>query len=93
MIVCLHSEDRIECPKYSSTKIFKNVLRRGARLTSQMQGDFYAVYVAHPDRLLSKDDALCLEMCQQFCRDFNGEFIRVENSILLRRSPIRLMNI
>ena len=45
-----------------------------------MHGELYAIYVAHPDRFLSKDDALYLEMCQQFCQDFDGEFIRVENS-------------
>ena len=56
------------------------LLRRGARLASQLHGDLYAVYVAHPDRFLSKDDVLYLEMCQQFCRDFDGEFIRVESS-------------
>lgn len=56
------------------------LLRRGARLASQMHGDLYAVYVAHPDRFLSKDDALYLEMCQQFCQDFGGEFIRVDSS-------------
>ena len=36
--------------------------------------------MAHPDRFLSKDDVLYLEICQQFCQDFDGEFIRVENS-------------
>ena len=56
------------------------LLRRGARLASQLHGDLYAVYVAHPDRFLSKDDVLYLEICQQFCQDFDGEFIRVENS-------------
>ena len=56
------------------------LLRRGARLASQLRGDLYAAYVAHPDRFLSKDDALYLEMCQQFCQDFGGEFIRVESS-------------
>ena len=56
------------------------LLRRGARLASLLQGNLYAVYVANPDRFLSKDDALYIEICKQFCQDFGGEFIRVENS-------------
>ena len=58
------------------------LLRRGARLATQLHGDLYAVYVAHPDRFLSKDDVLYLEMCKQFCQDFGGEFIRVESTNL-----------
>lgn len=56
------------------------LLRRGARIASQMRAKFYALYVDHPDRFLSKDEALYLEMCQQFCKQFGGEFLRVKQT-------------
>ena len=60
------------------------LLRRGARIASQMRAKFYALYVDHPDRFLSKDEALYLEMCQQFCKQLGGEFLRVEQTDIAR---------
>ncbi|NEP19032.1 MAG: sensor histidine kinase KdpD, partial [Leptolyngbya sp. SIO4C1] len=56
------------------------LLRRGARLASQMKGRLYAVFVEHPDRFLTKDETLYLEICEHFCKEFGGEFLRVTSS-------------
>lgn len=56
------------------------LLRRGARLASQMRARLYALYVNNPEQFLTKDESLYLEMCEQFCKQFGGEFIRVENT-------------
>ncbi|MEO0409156.1 MAG: sensor histidine kinase KdpD [Cyanobacteria bacterium P01_A01_bin.135] len=56
------------------------LMRRGSRLASQMKAKFYALYVDHPDRFLTKDESLYIDMCQQFCQQFGGEFLRVSGS-------------
>lgn len=56
------------------------LLRRGARLASQMRARLYALYVAHPERFLTKDESLYIEMCEEFCHQFGGEFLRVTSS-------------
>lgn len=56
------------------------LLRRGARLASQMRARLYALYVDNPERFLTKDESLYLEMCEQFCQQFGGEFLRVDST-------------
>ena len=56
------------------------LLRRGARIANQMRAKLYAVFVEHPDRFISKDEALYIEICEHFCEEFDGEFLRVKNS-------------
>ncbi|MGB3300601.1 MAG: universal stress protein [Phormidesmis sp.] len=53
------------------------LLRRGARIASQMKARLYAVFVDHPDKFLTKDEGLYLEICEHFCEEFDGEFLRV----------------
>lgn len=53
------------------------LVRRGARLVSQLKGRLYVLFVSHPDQFLSKDDTLYLEMCEQLCQSLGGEFLRV----------------
>jgi two-component system, OmpR family, sensor histidine kinase KdpD len=53
------------------------LLRRGARITNYMHGRLYVLFVDHPDRFLSKDESLHIETCEQICREFGGEFLRV----------------
>ena len=57
-----------------------HLLRRGARLASQMRGRLYALYVNNPERFLTKDESLYLEICEQFCKQFGGEFLRVDSA-------------
>lgn len=56
------------------------LLRRGARLATLLRGRLYALYIDHPDRFLTKDESLYIEMCEQFCHQFEGEFIRVSST-------------
>jgi two-component system sensor histidine kinase KdpD len=56
------------------------LLRRGARLASQMRARLYALYISHPEKFLSKDETLYLETCEKLCQQFGGNFLRVESS-------------
>jgi two-component system, OmpR family, sensor histidine kinase KdpD len=53
------------------------LLRRGARLANYMNAPLCVLFVANPDRFLSKSESLHLEQCEQLCREFSGRFIRV----------------
>ncbi len=53
------------------------LLRRGARIAGYMNAPFYAVFVADPDRFLTKDESLHVETCEKLCKEFGGTFIRI----------------
>jgi len=53
------------------------LLRRGARIASYMNAPLYVVYVATPDRFLTKEESLYLENCERLCKEFDGNFIRL----------------
>ncbi|BAQ60009.1 osmosensitive K+ channel histidine kinase KdpD [Geminocystis sp. NIES-3708] len=55
------------------------LLRRGARLANYMNVSLFVLFVAHPDRFLSKIETLHIETCQQLCHDFGGHFLRVQS--------------
>ncbi|AFZ28651.1 Osmosensitive K channel His kinase sensor [Gloeocapsa sp. PCC 7428] len=55
------------------------LIRRGARLAGYMNAPLYAVFVANPDRFLTKAESLHLETCEHLCQEFGGTFIRVTN--------------
>ncbi len=56
------------------------LLRRGARLAHYMNAPLYALFVSHPDRFLSKAEALHVETCGRICQEFSGEFLRVSHA-------------
>ncbi|MBE9007707.1 universal stress protein [Fortiea sp. LEGE XX443] len=56
------------------------LLRRGARLANYMNAPLYVVFVADPDRFLSKEETLHIHNCEKLCQEFAGTFIRVTNS-------------
>lgn len=56
------------------------LLRRGARIASYMKARLYAVFVTRPDRFLTKDESLYIEICEHFCKEFGGEFLRVDGT-------------
>ncbi|MDB9525083.1 sensor histidine kinase KdpD [Oscillatoria sp. CS-180] len=60
------------------------LLRRGARISSQIKARLYAVFVEHPERFLTKDEALYIELCEHFCKEFGGEFLRVKGADVAR---------
>jgi two-component system, OmpR family, sensor histidine kinase KdpD len=53
------------------------LLRRGARLANYMNAPLSVLFVANPDRFLTKPESLHVENCEQLCREFSGRFIRV----------------
>ncbi|HYX16346.1 MAG TPA: universal stress protein [Nostoc sp.] len=56
------------------------LLRRGARLASYMNAPLYSLFVADPERFLTKEESLHIHTCEKLCNEFEGSFIRVSNS-------------
>lgn len=56
------------------------LLRRGARIATQLHARLYALFVDNPDRFLTKEESLHIETCENLCRQFGGEFLRVKNT-------------
>ena len=52
------------------------LLRRGARIAGYMNAPLYVVFVADPERFLTKDESLHLETCEKLCQEFGGTFMR-----------------
>lgn len=55
------------------------LLRRGARIAGYMNAPLYAVFVADPERFLTREESLHIETCEQLCKEFGGTFIHVKN--------------
>src|SRR4028118_592016 len=55
------------------------LLRRGSRIAGYMNAPIYAVFVADPDRFLTKDESLHIETCARLCKEFGGTFMRVQS--------------
>jgi two-component system sensor histidine kinase KdpD len=55
------------------------LLRRGARIANYMNARFYAIFVANPERFLTKKESLHIDMCEGLCREFGGEFLYVKS--------------
>lgn len=53
------------------------LLRRGARIANYMNAKFYVLFVNNPDRFLTKEESLQIENCENICKEFGGEFLRV----------------
>ncbi len=55
------------------------LLRRGARIADYMNARLYTLFVANPDRFLTKEESFYIETCEKLCREFGGEFLRLTN--------------
>jgi two-component system, OmpR family, sensor histidine kinase KdpD len=55
------------------------LLRRGGRIAGYMNAPLVAVFVANPDRFLTKEESLHVETCDRLCQEFGGEFLRVNS--------------
>jgi two-component system sensor histidine kinase KdpD len=53
------------------------LLRRGARLAGYMNAPLYVLFVAHPERFLTKEESLHIDTCEKLCKEFEGTFVRV----------------
>ncbi|MDF5711415.1 MAG: universal stress protein [Nostoc sp. S4] len=56
------------------------LLRRGARIASYMNAPLYTLFVAEPERFLTKEESLHIHTCEKLCKEFEGAFLRVTNS-------------
>jgi two-component system, OmpR family, sensor histidine kinase KdpD len=56
------------------------LIRRGARIASYMNAQFYTLFVDSADRFLTKDESLHIETCEQLCQEFGGTFLRLKSS-------------
>ncbi len=56
------------------------LLRRGGRIASYMNAPLYGMFVADPDRFLTKEESLYVETCEKLCQEFDGTFIRCASS-------------
>ncbi|MEH2371088.1 universal stress protein [Nostoc sp.] len=56
------------------------LLRRGARLGNYMNAPLYTLFVADPERFLTKEESLHIHTCEKLCKEFEGTFLRVSNS-------------
>ncbi|WP_017317453.1 universal stress protein [Mastigocladopsis repens] len=56
------------------------LLRRGARLANYMNAPFFVIYVAAPERFLTKEESLYIETYDKLCTEFDGTFIRVTST-------------
>ncbi len=56
------------------------LLRRGARLANYMNAPIYTLFVAEPERFLTKEESLHIHTCEKLCNEFEGTFLRVTNS-------------
>ncbi|MEH1875417.1 universal stress protein [Nostoc sp.] len=55
------------------------LLRRGARLANYMNAPLYGLFVANPERFLTKEETLHIYTCEKLCKEFEGNFIHVTN--------------
>ncbi|MBH8572480.1 sensor histidine kinase KdpD [Nostocaceae cyanobacterium CENA369] len=52
------------------------LLRRGARLANYMNAPLYTLFVANPERFLTKEESLHIHNCEKLCKEFEGTFLR-----------------
>ena len=55
------------------------LLRRGSRIAGYMNAPLYGLFVAAPDRFLTKDESLHVEISEKLCQEFGGTFINVKS--------------
>jgi two-component system, OmpR family, sensor histidine kinase KdpD len=60
------------------------LLRRGARFADQMKGCLFVLFVANPNRFLTREEALHIETCRRLTQEFDGEFMRVESEDVVK---------
>ncbi|MEH1902938.1 MAG: sensor histidine kinase KdpD [Nostoc sp.] len=56
------------------------LLRRGARLANYMNAPLYTLFVAEPERFLTKEESLHIYTCEKLCKEFEGTFLRFNNT-------------
>ncbi len=52
------------------------LLRRGARIANYMNARLFVLFVANPERFLTKEEGLDIESCEKLSKEFGGKFLR-----------------
>ncbi|WP_353929758.1 sensor histidine kinase KdpD [Okeanomitos corallinicola TIOX110] len=76
--VCSVHERVLVCISTYSNSL--QLLRRGARLAGYMNAPLYVLFVMNPDRFLTKEESLHIDICENLCQEFTGTFIRFNGS-------------
>jgi two-component system sensor histidine kinase KdpD len=74
-VVCNIHERVLVCVSTYPNSV--QLLRRGSRIASYMNAPLYTLFVAHPDRFLTKEESLYIETAEKLCKEFGGTFVRV----------------
>lgn len=53
-----------------------------------MNAKFYALFINHPDRFLTKEESLHIETCQRLCQEFEGEFLEIKSTNIVEAIAI-----
>ncbi|MDZ7951695.1 universal stress protein [Nostoc sp. DedQUE09] len=61
------------------------LLRRGARIANYMNARLYTVFVADPERFLTKEESLHIDICEKLCREFGGEFLHFKSQNIAKK--------
>lgn len=56
------------------------LLRRGARIAGYMNAPVYVLFVKEPERFLTREESLHIEMCEKLCKEFGGTFVHVTSN-------------
>jgi two-component system sensor histidine kinase KdpD len=56
------------------------LLRRGARLANYMSAPLYVLFVGNPERFLTKEESLHVDICEKLSKEFGGNFVRVSSN-------------
>lgn len=72
---CNVHEQVLVCVSTYSASV--QLLRRGARIADYMNARLYVLFVADPDRFLTKEESFYIETCEKLCQEFGGEFLRL----------------
>ncbi|WP_035149996.1 universal stress protein [Calothrix sp. 336/3] len=81
-LVCNIHERVLVCVSTYANSV--QLLRRGARLANYMNAPLYVVFVADPERFLTKEESLHIENCEKLCQEFGGTFLRVTGSDIVK---------
>ncbi|MBC1259259.1 sensor protein KdpD [Trichormus variabilis] len=55
------------------------LLRRGARIANYMNARLYTIFVANPERFLTKKESLHIDTCEKLCKEIGGEFLHIKS--------------
>lgn len=79
---CNIRESVLVCVSTNPTSVM--LLRRGTRLANYMNARFYVLFIADPERFLTKEESLHVETCDRLCQEFGGNFLRFDSTNIVK---------